>query len=70
MEILKIKKKSEKIILFKNRGENPIFLFLPMKENILQPELSSPPNFRIQGGVLRALHMKDEGRKSLCLFQD
>ena len=30
--------------------KNYILLILPIKEISLQPELSSPPSFRIQGG--------------------
>ena len=44
--------------------KNAIFLVLPIEEISLQPELSSPARFRIQGGPLS---VTDKVWKSLCL---
>ena len=33
------------------KKKHPILLVLPIEKIIIQPELSSPPRFRIQGGV-------------------
>ena len=41
-----------KIVRKKFRKENAILLVLPIEEISLRPELSSPANFRIQGGPL------------------
>ena len=45
-----------------------ILLVLPIEEISLQPELSSPPCFRIQGGSLSVTEEKDGRKKSLCLI--
>ena len=44
-------------------------LVLLFKEISLRPEHSSPPHFRIQGGVACESRMTD-GQKSLCLILD
>ena len=51
----------------KNYKKNAIFLVLPIEAISLWPELSSPPRFRIQGGVPWSLRTKD-GQKSFCLI--
>ena len=48
---------------------NLIFLVDPFKEISLRSELSSPPSFRIQGGILSVMD-GGGGRKSLCLILD
>ena len=52
--------------------KNAILLVLPIEDISLQPELSSPPRFRIQGGYPErdeGRRTKD-GRKSSCLILD
>ena len=50
---------------------NVIFLFLPIEDISLWPELSSPPRFRIQGGIPdRDKVRSPDGRKSSCLLLD
>ena len=55
----------------KKKEKNKILLVLPFEEISLQPELSSPPLFRIQGGYPEhdGRRTKDGG-KSLCLILD
>ena len=47
------------------REKNAILLVFQHQEDAIQPELSSPPRFRIQG---RDGRTKDKGRISLCLI--
>ena len=48
--------------------QNAVLLVLLFKEISLQTELSSPPRFRIQGGVVWA--SRTDGRKLSCLILD
>ena len=50
--------------------QNGILLVFQYQEDAIQPELSSPARFRIQGGTLRVTEEKYEQRKYLCLIQD
>ena len=53
-----------------SKKQNAILLVLTIEEISLQPELSSPPHFRIQGGSteLDGAGQTNEPRKSLCLI--
>ena len=64
-------KKSEnfEIFSFAKRKKNAILLVLPIREISLQPELSSPPRFRIQGVCSTSVtYGRTDERKSLCLI--
>ena len=55
----------------KKTKKNAILLVLPSDEISVQPELSSPPCYRIQGGSSeRDARRTNEGRKSSCLILD
>ena len=42
------------------KKKNAILLVLPIEEISLQPELSSPPHFRTQGGSLNVTEQQQE----------
>ena len=49
---------------------NFCYLVFPFKEISIQPELSSPPYFRIQEGVPERDGRTSKGQKSLCIILD
>ena len=51
----------------KKKKKKNVLPVLPFKENSLQPELSSPPRFRIQGGTLSLMNKRRTKEGNPCV---
>ena len=63
--------KTLKIFLFSLKTKNAVILVLPIEKISLQPELSSPPRFRREGGYPeRYGRTEDGGRRTEILLSN